>query len=51
MDMIQEAIIEANILGKNGIEVIDYIEPQSAAEDPKLKLIGVYPPSQSWWDL
>ena len=47
MDRIEDALIRANKLGRKGVMVIGYIEPQSAADKPELTLITALPPTET----
>jgi len=47
MDIILDAIIRANRLGRKNIMVIGYREPQSATEEPWLTLITSPPPDET----
>ena len=47
MDRIQDALIRANKLGRKGIMVVDYLEPQSATDKPVLTLIVALPPLET----
>lgn len=47
MDVIQEALIRANKLGRKNIKVIGYREPASATESPELILIITTPPNET----
>jgi len=41
-EVILQAIIEANKLGFKQVEVIDYIESDSATEDDRLRLVTIW---------
>ena len=52
---ITNAIVRSNKLGARGIQVVGYLEPQTAIESPELKLITQIPRSQAasevaWYD-
>lgn len=46
-ELIKDAIRRANKLGAKGIQVVGYIESQSATESPDLKLIMQLPPLET----
>jgi len=39
IDLVKEAIIQANRLGFKGMKVVGYMEPESATDNPELRLI------------
>lgn len=54
-EVILSAIRRANKLGAKGIEVVGYLEPQSATELPELRLIAQMPKEttaseMAWYD-
>ena len=54
-DIIWDAIVRANKLGRQNLEVCGYSEPQSATSDPRIILGLKIPESQSgcelgWWE-
>jgi len=47
MDKILDAIKRANKLGRKNVMVVDYLEPQSAADSPQLRLVTALPPMET----
>ena len=52
---ILDALKRANKMGARGLEVVEYVETQSATESPELKLIARLPKErtaseEAWYD-
>jgi len=50
-DLVRNAIREANKLGARGLQVVDYIEPQNATDDPDFILVAQMPGEETAGDM